>query len=780
MIKPLFGKSMVWRVALSLILLTSCAQIEQKKGLEPSRNHLLRATNPPASEDNKATLDTTDPNAGSGHDGEFQEGGEVFTVTVTDTPVKDILFALAKDANMNIDIYPGIQGRITLSAINQTMPQILDRIAKQVNLRYEIKDGTIVIAPDRAYLKVYQIDYINMTRKSTSNIKVSSNLSTNEKEEENPLLNKGERNQSESVLSNTSTNQFWETMIRNINAIIGKDGTTPPQQAASSTNPGGKMDMGADPFGPVIAETPSSNSSPAAIIAANPEAGLLSVMATSQQHQLIQQFLDKVMANVHRQVLIESTVVEVELSDRAQEGVDWNEVYDLRNKIGGDSGGQMVTSALAMLPERAVGNLPFFNLNLLARGKGADPRWAVDATLKMLQRFGNVKVLSSPKIMALNNQPAILKVVENKIFFTLAATSAAVTSNANGVISTTPLINTKVHTVPIGLVMTVTPQISDKDIVTLNVRPTISNISGWVNDPSPHLPTNATNRIPEIRVREMETMLRIHTGQVAVLGGLMQDKVNKNESSVPGVGDVPLLGKLFSFKDDEITKTELVVFLRPVVMTQGEPKVASKPAGGPRAANNVPNAVAGGLDFTQFNQGTVPNPNAGVMAAPPVMNPTVQTSAAPPPPAQPMMPQQQPIMPQQAMPAQPAYPQQSAMPMQQAPAAPMRQVANGQMAPGQPMPMGQPGSMPMNQPMANMNPPTAPASQPPPLDGKDVATLRTSTEMDFTRPMKASEEAKPVASKAAPRNPTISAYTDGPAADMAGDGSVSLSTSRKQ
>lgn len=730
-------------IVATLLFVTGCAHPDQQKGLEPSRNHLLRATNPPAQpEEEKAPLNPTDPNEGFGSvEGEFQGGGEVFTVTVTDTPVKDILFALAKDANMNIDIYPGITGRVTLSAINQTMPQILDRIARQVNLHYELRDNTIVVSPGKAYLKIYQVDYINMSRKSNANIKVSSNLSTSEKEEDNPLTGKADKNQSDSVLSNATSNQFWQTLTENINAIIGKGSVAP--QSAAPVNAGKGVDMGADPFAPQ--ESAAANHQ-AAIVAVNPEAGVVSVMASNHQHQLIQQMLDKILNNVHRQVLIESTVVEVELSDRAQEGVDWNQLYDLRKDIGSRTGGNIVTNALSLpQTDRVVGNLPFFNLNLFAQAAGVNPTWAVDATLKLLQRFGNVKVLSSPKIMALNSQPAILKVVENKIFFTLDASSAAVTSSAAGVISTTPLINTKVHSVPVGLVMTVTPQISDQDIVTLNVRPTISNISGWVNDPSPHLPANATNKIPEIRVREMETMLRIHSGQVAVLGGLMQDRINKNESSVPGVGSLPLLGKLFSFTDDEITKTELVVFLRPVVMTQGQAKLP-KPVGPRQVNNNIPNATAGSsLDFTQFGQGHVPNPNAGVSNAPTLMAPHVQGSAAPPIPVPPM----------------PAA-------GQQPPMAPSSQAR----------PMAPEGRMPPQNrvPAQAMAPPQAPSMPPPALDG-DTATLRTSTEMDFTRPMGAAE-ARREAPKKPVRNPTISAYSDGPAMG-GGEDVVTLGTSSK-
>jgi general secretion pathway protein D len=114
--------------------------------------------------------------------------------------------------------------------------------------------------------------------------------------------------------------------------------------------------------------------------------------------------------------------------------------------------------------------------------------------------------------------------------------------------------------------MTVTPQISESDVVLLNVRPSISRISGIKNDPNPNIPAGLVNAVPEIETREMESVLRLNNGEIAVMGGLMQDAVDHTTHAVPGLADIPLIGNFFRQRDETSTKTELVVFLRPIVI----------------------------------------------------------------------------------------------------------------------------------------------------------------------------------------------------------------------
>jgi general secretion pathway protein D len=274
---------------------------------------------------------------------------------------------------------------------------------------------------------------------------------------------------------------------------------------------------------------------------------MIAVKATAKQHEQIRDFIDQVLDSVQRQVLIEATIAEVQLSDRYQAGIDWSLVTSDPN-----------TTAEQNLLGASLDQTPFFSFNLAETIDG-NP---LNVTLKALETFGDVKVLSSPKVMAINNQSALLKVVDNEVYFTTDVEAVPGSVNQNSTIA----IDTDVNTVPVGLVMAVTPFIDENDVVTLNVRPTISRIIDFVADPNPALAeAGVISEVPVIQVREIESVLKIENGDTAVIGGLMQDQIDKSSSGVPVLSSIPVLGALFRYQDDRYVKSELVIFIRPVV-----------------------------------------------------------------------------------------------------------------------------------------------------------------------------------------------------------------------
>ena len=298
-----------------------------------------------------------------------------------------------------------------------------------------------------------------------------------------------------------------------------------------------------------------SGRSGSANVFVNPESGLISVRAREKQHQSIAQLLESVTHSVQRQVLIEATVVEVTLSDQFESGIDWQVLND-----SGDESFQF-SQILGGLPEAAEAIAP---VTALFSYSNADSILGnLSATLKLLQQFGEVQVLSNPKIIAMNNQPAVLKVVDNRVYFTFEVDRL---ERENGDERT--VVDSTVHSVPIGLVMSVTPFISRDHEVILNVRPTLSRILNFAEDPSPALAgqSQVRNLIPEIQIREMESLLRVQSGDVAIIGGLMQNKTDSRTNGVPGLMQIPLFGRLFSHEIKNIEKTELLVFLKPTVM----------------------------------------------------------------------------------------------------------------------------------------------------------------------------------------------------------------------
>ena len=156
--------------------------------------------------------------------------------------------------------------------------------------------------------------------------------------------------------------------------------------------------------------------------------------------------------------------------------------------------------------------------------------------------------------------------VDNLVYFSIEVQQG--TLSTNGLI-TQPTFTTTAHTVPVGVVMSVMPQINSNGMVSLTVRPTISRQVGSVDDPNPELARAKAppNKVPVIQVREMESVLQVLSGQTVILGGLMQDDSTRNRDGLPGLSRLPGVGDAFSYRDESTNKTELVIFLRPTLIT---------------------------------------------------------------------------------------------------------------------------------------------------------------------------------------------------------------------
>jgi len=474
---------------------------------------------------------------------------ERYTVVVNDVPVRELLFALARDAELNIDIGGAVDGRITLNAIEQTLPQILERIARQVDLRYEFDDQSIIIGPDTPYLRTYEVGYVNLSREADTTVNVATRVATTGSGSVDASGSGGGGgsrgggggsggagggdNSSGTRLSSRTYNRFWETLENNILAILSET------------------------------DTRGNRVSDRVII--NAEAGMVSIRASSREHEQIEEFIDKVLVNARRQVMIEATIVEVSLNDQYQAGVDWALFLD-----SGAAGFSVDQNLLGQVSDGVIDNaVSNFTLGYFDPNVGDN---VLDASVRLLREFGDARVLSSPRLMVLNNQTAILKVVEELVYFTIEVTNRDSTPTQQGSLA----VETEIHSVPVGLVMAVTPQISANDEVTLTVRPSVSQKIGDAIDPGPRLAVelrgvgggeDITNAVPIIRVREMESVLKLIDGQIGVLGGLMQDDTRTGNRQIPGLARLPVLGDLL-FNTEELAsnKTELVIFLRPVVI----------------------------------------------------------------------------------------------------------------------------------------------------------------------------------------------------------------------
>ena len=512
---------------------------------------------------------------------------ETYSVVVKDVKVEELLFALARDAKLNVDVHPGIRGTVTLNAIDQTLPQLLNRIAKQVDMRFELDGPNLVVMPDTPFLRTYKVDYVNMSRDTSGNVAINTQIAsispTAAGTGAGAAAGGTSGNVSSTKVDNLAKNRFWETLEQNVKDILretdkeivvkrrvaeGQEQQTAAAGAAAQ-QPGAAAAAGGPGAAPA-APPPSQQSAQAtkeyetlqaASVMVNRETGFLMARATSRQHEKIQEFLDKVLSSARRQVLIEATIVEVRLNQNYQQGIDWQ--YINQGAAGRALGQGSLTRTITFDPAtNTIGATTSTNTLPSAITSSlfslAFRRGDFLTAIKLLENFGTLRVLSSPKLSVLNNQTAILKVVDNFVYFQVKS------DTSQGQTSTLSNITTTPQSVAVGLVMSVTPQISENSSVLLNVRPTISRITGTKRDPHPSL--TIANLVPEIQTREMESLMSVNDGDIAVLGGLMQDEVNNNDDAVPGVSKIPILGNLFTHRNDTTTKTELVVFLRPTVV----------------------------------------------------------------------------------------------------------------------------------------------------------------------------------------------------------------------
>ena len=514
---------------LALLLVVGCESIRDKPEL--SSGHV------------QATAETTTPEedipppvsvAPAVPAPTLEEEETVHTVVVYDVPVTELLFSLARDSELNLDVDGDIDATITMNAVDQPLTAVLDRIAESADLVYDLTGNTLRVQKDAPYLRSYKLDVLNMRRSSSGTVAVATQIQSAGANEIGNSGGAGMMAMDEAAAGNSSNTMvrinsdydFWTSLTQNINAILLEGQITEEQQAPDFINPN---------------------------IVINRESGVLAVRATQRQHATIQRFIDAVQGSIGKQVLIEATVAEVVLSDSYQAGIDWTLIQE--EGTSGVGVNQTLVSEALQSPPSFVFNVTNVNQND-----------TLSATLTALETFGDVSVVSSPKVMAMNNQTAILKVVDNIVYFTIEV-NIDNTANTIGQGRLTTF-ETEVFTVPVGFVMSVTPFVDDLEQVTLNVRPTISRVIDFVQDPNPALAEeDVVSEIPVIQVREVESVLKVPSGSIAVIGGLMQDEIQRNSQGVPLLGSLPLIGPAFRFDDDRTEKTELVIFIQPRVIT---------------------------------------------------------------------------------------------------------------------------------------------------------------------------------------------------------------------
>lgn len=436
-----------------------------------------------------------------------QTGNTPLSVTLSpNTPLRDVLWTLGEQADMNIVLDPKVTPLkgINYKACKQPFFQIIDHICRISNLRYDIEENSVYIAPDGPYLKTYDIQFLIGSRKTENSMSVSTEMNSKE--------GRGGMGNSNTTISSTSSVNFWEELKQNIKTIL------------------------------TLSRKPevSGKGKSKEHFAIHQQAGLLSVYGTQEQHRLIASYLKRIKKLIHSQVLIEAKIVEVALKDQYEAGINWAFVnkrlqsFGLPASLNGDS--SETPSAIVNIHS---GQLDF--------------------AMRLMERFGTARTIANPRLTVLNNQSAIFKVAKNEVFFTLQ-TEHTFTNNNQPYYET---YTSQIQTVPVGLVMTVQPSIDpETNQVTLFVKPSISRADTYKDDPAVAIKSGGKvpSKVPVVQVREMDSMVKVAPGQVVIMGGLIEKSTKNDSSTLPGLSGT-LLGRALGHKSDRSQLCELVIFI---------------------------------------------------------------------------------------------------------------------------------------------------------------------------------------------------------------------------
>jgi MSHA type pilus biogenesis protein MshL len=417
-------------------------------------------------------------------------------------PVADALRLFARDNALNLVLDRGLEGELTVDFVDLSLKQALDAMLDAHDYAWEMNQNLIRVR--REITRSFDVDYLRLIRNSESkNESGKFGISGGDSSE----------NQADNEFTVEQENEvdFWKELIDELDALIGDEGR----------------------------------------VVANKTAGFISVSASKREVEKVEAYLDRVKTGSMRQVNIQAKIVEVELSDRTQLGIDWA-APDLAQL------GRFTLSRNTLAGAESIGAAGAEGVFLRA-SVGGDTR----ALLKALQEQGDLNVLSQPRIKVINNQTAQIRVARDEPYFVKTEGAVAPSSQSGGQGAVF-----EQRTATIGLVVQVTPYISADGWITMEVAPVLTNKVGQIGIPSEDSDGNFTIQEnvgpPIVDVKQTTVVVRIRSGETAVIGGLIQERVDEQESRVPVLGDLPVVGAAFRTNTKTKSKNELVIMITPV------------------------------------------------------------------------------------------------------------------------------------------------------------------------------------------------------------------------
>jgi MSHA biogenesis protein MshL len=465
---------------------------------------------------------------------------ERFDISVNSVAADQFFLSLVDGTDYNMVIHPEVTGSITLNLRNVTIPEVLEAARDVYGFEFISTQYGFQVLPGRLRARIYQINYLNIERSGSSQTMVSTgSLTQGDTSNEDGTTTASAGTASTEIRTNQNLTSFWTELQESVGAIVG--------------------------------------SGEGRSVVVNPQSGVVVVRALPNELREVETYLQATQLIVQRQVILEAKFIEVRLNENYQSGINWSTLLTPGNdsftasNIGG--GTVLVNEGGLSGISGNTGNLDPANFSAIsgaaATAFGGVFSLAVDlgdftAFIELLKTQGNVQVLSSPRVATMNNQKAVIKVGSDEYFVTDISTSnvsTATTTTVQPDIELTPFFS--------GIALDVTPQISQEGDVTLHVHPSISEV---VDQQKTVTVGTITQQIPLAlsTVRESDSIVRARSGQVIVIGGLMQETTNDQDAKTPFLGDLPGVGSLFNHKKQASVKSELVILLKPVVVKSSD------------------------------------------------------------------------------------------------------------------------------------------------------------------------------------------------------------------
>lgn len=446
--------------------------------------------------------------------------GPVTIVTNDWVDVREILRSVATNTGLGLQMAPDVEGNVNIHLENVPVSRALDAILEPVNLGYEVVNNVLVIHKQGMVTRWFKFDYPVTLREGRGELEISAGGEESSGNSGGSSGGSSSSNQNKSHVTSTATMSVWPEVMEALKVLVFQGSKAEESAAQGESSLAASM---SDELGRTLV--------------INPMASLIHVTAEFDRVNQVEKILGKLQESLQRQVAIEVRIMEVSLDHDTQTGVNWQSTIN-------PSDGQGSLSTLG-----DSGNIgdSFFQFVV----DGTD----LNGVFQALSTSGHLKSISTPRITTLNNQKAVVRVVKEDVFYQAEVEPAIIT---NGVASE-PVVNYTAQSVSVGVVLDVTPQVGEDGTITLNVHPTISDITGIAESPN-------QDTAPILSIRELDTVGKVQAGQTLVIAGLISERTQQTRSGIPILKDLPLLGYIFGKTTDQKSNIELVMLLTPTLL----------------------------------------------------------------------------------------------------------------------------------------------------------------------------------------------------------------------